>query len=278
MLWLGEAIDYIKNLAQHALDPRPINIVGARHTTYLAIPSHYDEKGQGSVSEISEDPKPRKHMAFTLGSFAKIVQRLIEEPKDSSIWVGPDRIYCVIDDNADDSTYRENTITLPLTPSPMFAALHALRGTKFGQKEFLKWLNHDATTSAIDPENLDMIIRNIKFAQSTETQLSGEKNSVDKMGKSVRAEASSPHGTIPDRLRFSFNPYPALSEDFEGQVTVECSLHVDLANEAIVLRPLPGQMELAQCEAMRQVLEEVEKVANGVVVFCGSEGTGIYED
>lgn len=214
-------------------------------------------------------PAARKHTITTLESLAGAYERYTPSDKPS-VWVTLTKVVVVIDD-ADHPDIgpvdRRHSLTLPITPSPLFDTLQKL---STGQKALLQSVRHDLKPSKIQPENFEATISKLRWETTDAT--TGEFGTVKStMGREVNSEVKSV-ADIPPEISVTFEPFPSLANVLQTMVTVECSVVVDPGDKTITVRPYSGQINLATCkavEALRSKIVELLK-ADEQTVFAGT--------
>jgi hypothetical protein len=211
----------------------------------------------------------RKHTITTLASLAGAFHRYTTADK-SSVWVTLTKVIVVIDDGEHpdlNPVDRRHSLTLPVTPSPLFDTLQKL---PTAQKPLLNAVRHDLKPSKIQPENFEATISKLKW-ETTDTTV-GEFGTVKStMGRETNSEVKS-GVDIPPEITVEFEPFPSLADILQTSVTVECSVVVDPGDKTVTVRPYPGQINLATCqavEALRAKIVELLK-ADETTVFAGT--------
>lgn len=265
---ISEAINSVQKLAEQATKKEspsvmPIDPNNPR-TVYLWNPHTLKIEEQGIRAAA------RKHTLTTLeslvGAFARYTE--METP---SVWVSLTKVTVVIDDahvekelaNAD----RRHTLTLPVTPSPLFDTLVKLPNT---QKALLSAVRHDLKPSRISPENFEATISKLKW-ETTDTTTGDFGTVKSTMGREVNSEVKS-QADIPPEVTVEFEPFPSLADVLQATVAVECSVVVEPGEKTISVRPYPGQINLATCKAVEILRGKIVELlaAEPTTVFAGT--------
>lgn len=230
----------------------------------------------GAVEKFDLNLKPRAHTLTTLQSLVGAYSRYTQDSPSASVWISLTQVVVILDDGSvseDDGSVsadygdRQNRLVLPLKPSPIFETLAKL---PCDQKGLVLAMRHDLRAAGIAPENFESVISKLHFEQSTKTEaVVGTVRSTLARERSSEVNAA---GDIPPELSISFEPFPALSEQMPGEVTVECSVVVDTEQEKIIVRPFPGQLDLAQFDAIELLRARLISMlgASEENVFAGS--------
>jgi len=223
----------------------------------------------GAVEKFDLNLKPRAHTLTTLQSLVGAYSRYTQDSPSASVWISLTQVVVILDDGSVSEDYgdRQNRLVLPLKPSPIFETLAKLPSD---QKGLVLALRHDLRAAGIAPENFESVISKLHFEQTSKTDaVVGTVRSTLARERSSEVNAA---GDIPPELSISFEPFPSLSEQMPGEVTVECSVVVDTEQEKIIVRPFPGQLDLAQCDAIELLRARLISMlgASEENVFAGS--------
>jgi hypothetical protein len=214
-------------------------------------------------------PASRKHTVTTLASLAGAFARYTTGEKPS-VWVTLTKVVVVIDDGEHPDLSlctRRHTLTLPVTPSPLFDTLGKL---PTGQKALLNAVRHDLKPSKISPENFEATISKLRWETTDAT--TGEFGTVKStMGREINSEVKS-QADIPPEITVEFEPFPSLADMLQTTVTVECSVVVDPAEKTVSVRPYPGQINLATSQAVEALRAKIVEMLNAdeKTVFSGT--------
>lgn len=221
------------------------------------------------VEALKVLPPSRGHQLLTLLSLANAVQRF-SDMELVSLWCSLDRVVALCDDGP--TSFRRDTLQLPLVKSPLWALLGSIGQKPMDQKTCYRVFKHDLATAVVAPAGFIDVISSMKFDSGQ--QISGEVSAVGKntFGKSVMAEARG-SAELPDEVDIAFDPWPANSIwEKPFQVAVKCSVFVDAVGATIAIVPQPGELELAKCKALDALCMRVAEVTdiNGSQVFAGT--------
>lgn len=233
--------------------------------------AHVYNAADGKIVEYDRKPPNRSHTLSTIASYADAYQRYaaLGEP---SVWVSLKSVVCVINDSDDE--FRQHRLTLPVSVSPLFATVNSLPGE---QEALLQAIRHDLKPAQIAPDTFELAIANLKW-QTTDTA-EGQYGTVKStMGRSINAEVKG-EKDIPPEIEVTFEPFPELCKEFQkygvpSTVTVVCSVHMVPADREIIVKPYPGQIGMAQAEAVellrRVIAEAVGDDVSASHVFAGT--------
>lgn len=258
---LKEMIDKLQSLTTRSLTP-----------TVLELDPHNPgrkfiwDPSSGKLIEQEISFPPRKHTITTLGSLKSAFERYTEDHQPS-VWVSLTAVVVLFADADGDG--RLQRLTLPVTPSPLFETVTKLPSNA---KQLVGVIRHDLKPGEITPPNFEAAISKIKWLKAS--QATGEFGTLKStMGREGTAEAV-PGGDLPPEITIGFEPFPGLSADrLDAHVEVVLSVAVDPENEAIHVRPYPGQIEQAKASAVEQLrakLIELLNVGDLDVVFAGT--------
>lgn len=260
MQMISEAIETIKDLAIRSKDVEIIPIDKNNPSTVYVY-----KYADGSITEYTTATPPRSHRLTTIPSFAAAFASY--GSKASSVFVCLTDVVAVLDDEA----YRQSRLTLPVAPSPVFQTVANMTGPA-SQKQLLGILRHDLRPCDIAPDTLEVAVANLRweFHDVTESAIGTVKST---MGRNVNAEVKG-EGAIPLEITITFHPFPALAEQIETLVSVDCSVSIDAEAKAITVRALPGQIDLAKAAAVESLRACIAKAINddGSRVFSGTVG------
>lgn len=264
---LSDAINSIRILADQAAEKEAPTVMpldpNNPDTAYLWNPHTL------KIEEHALHAKARTHTVTTLESLAGAYSRYTAN-HTPSVWVTLTKVAVVIDDmdNPDfGPDQRRHSLTLPVTPSPLFETLGKL---PTGQKELLTAVRHDLKPSKISPETFEATISRLQW--ETKDTTTGEFGTVKStMGREVNSEVKSQQD-IPPEVAIEFEPFPALANVLQVLVTVECSVIIEPSEKKITVRPYPGQIDLAKCKAVEALRAKIVELleADAVTVFSGT--------
>lgn len=255
---LEEMLTKVESMARAGLSPSVLSLdKNDSRTAYLWNPR--SEK----LDKVELRRPDRRHTVTTLTSLAGAFARYTVAAVPS-VWVSLSSVCVVMDDDSGDS--RTDRISLPVTPSPLFDKLGSIPTQ---QKPLLNAIRHDLKPSKIAPESFELSIAALIW-ETTDTTEGNYGTVKSTMGRKVNSEVKS-GGDTPPEVTVSFEAFPALSDDFDCIVDVECSVIVDPSEKTITVRPYPGQLDMAKAiavEALRTHVAESLK-ATETTVFAG---------
>lgn len=257
---LKEFLTEIVGLAHKSRDPKLLPMPPGADPALAQLFNPTD----GCVTQITIYPPDRKHKVFTLDSLR--LAHMQYSGVDSTIWCAMSQIVLVLFDG--DASFRRNTVTMALQPSPLFQSLRSRNGNEMDQEELVKFLRHDMSQATITPEQFTKAIQSLKFSQSQE--ISGQVTGVSKstFGKSTMAEVTGA-AELPEQVTFSFEPWPnsrIWPKGMSPLVSITCSVFTDASEGTITLTALPGEFEAAEAAALDELCD---RVAEGVGIDRG---------
>lgn len=205
----------------------------------------------------------------TVESLAAALKHYDDNETTIAIWVSLDRVVAVFHDVLED--YRDDRITLPLHPSPVFGTLRTMEKNTYEQQQLLQVLRHDLKPTTITPEGFDLAVSALKFSTVDDEEGKFTANKSDSMGRSIRAEVE---GNL-DRFQtvnVAFLPYPALIDEVPEEVSVGCGVNLLVRDRRIRVAPYPGELEKAETTAVDLVRKAIEDALPSYKgrVFCGT--------
>lgn len=268
---LKEALLELVGMANKAAQPRLLPVPDDADPSKVFLHNPAD----GKITEIEVLPPSREHKVLTLESMAKAVRSYNHGPEADNtpaMWCSLKSITLIVDDCI--HSFRRDTVTMVLTPSPIFDAVAGVSGRKQAQEVLYRFLKHNLHNSDISPGSFISLISNLKFSSSQE--IAGQVSAVAKntFGRSTMSEVTGA-AELPETIAIEFAPWPnsRIWEKNEGPtVTLTCSVYVDATEGTITLSLLPGEIEAAQADAIEDLCERVQEVT-GVTsdrVFAGT--------
>lgn len=255
---LKEFVEKIEGLSEAALLPQVINLdQGNNSIAYWWNPAE-------QMMAVTELKRPaRHHSVTTLASLAGAYARYRTDAP--SVWVSLTGIVVQADDGQDD--FRRDQIGLKVVPSPLFTTLEKIPSD---QEQLINCLRHDFKLSNITPESFELAIANLRWETSdiAENQLGTVRST---MGRSITAEVKS-QGDIPPEISVTFSPFPALVEEIDFAVTVDCSVTINAKGRTISVRPYPGSLDIAKAKSVEALRRKVTELleADETKVFAGT--------
>lgn len=263
---LAEFVNRLQQLSDAAMRPYMIELdVNDKRTAYVFNPA------TKAIQGIALQAAPREHHVLSLQSLKDAFDRY-GEGYTPSVWVDMDGVQIILDDEnlrseENTSDERKHSITLSVTPSPLFDALIQI---PCDQKALVYFLRHTLHGAVVTPENFQLAVSSLRW-QIVDTSVGQFGTLNSKMGKDITAEVT-PGGELPLEVGVSFLPFPALEDEgIDEEVQVVCSVHVEPEKKTISVKPFPGQMERARVKAVGMLVEKVaELLGEGVDVFAGT--------
>lgn len=208
---------------------------------------------------------PRGFVTDHAATIAGLCQQIdnLTDVSAARVYVGPDRIRVVWDDD------RRDSITMALPWSEPFALLakpEALAG--LGQRD-LVWMLRTAFRGMYAPSELLPTVRTIKFSSAgmaaTEIQHGRES-----MGRELQQEVVGA-GAIPEEVTFTVPVFADLVHERNFFATsVVCALDIDLDKQRFTLKPLPDEIAVARRRAVEWVCERIRHLCPAATVFEAS--------
>lgn len=259
---LAELHRQIEDLAKRASGAKVIEVPDNN----LGVARVYNPV-DGTITDFKRLPPNRNHKLSTIASFADAFRRYAEG-EDPSVWVSLASVTCILNDAGDD--FRQHRLTLPVAVSPLFATVEDLPEE---QKELLQAIRHDLKPAEITPDTFELAIANLRW--ETTDVAEGQYGTVKStMGRQINAEVKG-EKDIPPEIEVQFEPFPELSAEFQAAgvrstVKIVCSVHMVPADREIVVRPYPGQIGMAQADAVELLRQVIAKAIESESVFAGT--------
>lgn len=263
---LREAIGTIAELTKNATVAKTIDL-----SLNNPAVSHVYNAADGKIVEYDRKPPNRGHTLSTIASFADAYKRYAEMA-NASVWVSLKSVVCIINDGEDQ--FRQNRLTIPVAVSPLFGTVG---GLPVDQEQLLQAIRHDLKPAQITPDTFELAIANLKW-QTTDTAEGSYGTVKSSMGRQINAEVKG-EKDIPAEIEVTFEPFPELTKEFQqygvrSTVQVDCSVHMVPAEREIIVQPYPGQIGMAQADAVellrRVISEAVGDDVSASHVFAGT--------
>jgi hypothetical protein len=178
-----------------------------------------------------------------------------ERSEDSAIFVSSSKVVFIADffDGHHQTEFR-----LPLHPSPLFKFLGV---TVTGDlKDVLRRYRFELSGNSVEVSPSDVFekLSYLKFEQQSEQQHTVRTND-EGVSKSMKAKVSGA-SEIPAGFVVAFNAYPSLDEQISNvgnRVEINMDIHVDPTSGKITIRPIPGDIDQAETQALNAVRNEI---------------------
>lgn len=239
---LVEFLDRVVALADERRRPQVLKPEQEPEHVYLLTTPN------GGVQRHRAEPKPRRHLASSLGSLADVANTMRSSP--ACAWYSRKEVVLLLDD-----TDRRDSVSLALTLSYPLRALQGLETNRtlwFSQKDFINFLRIDLAGCLGAAGNLLAIVRQLKFRQLA--QSAGDiQHGKASLGKAIEAELTGA-GSLPEQVVLHV---PVFLNLLLPTQPVLCALDIDPTNEKLALIPLPGTLEQALRGAESAIAEQL---------------------
>jgi hypothetical protein len=228
--------------------------------------AYYANNLDGIIHDYQLVPPPRKHCVTTIASFGAAFAAYAGGAK--AVWVSLEKIVGVFNDGEKDP--RNQTLEMAVVKSEIFWVLADIDDTN-DQRELLALLRHDLKPTKITPDGFELAVSNLTWEENrtTEGNFGVVKSS---MGKQITGEVRGERD-IPLEVSVEFDAFPALANEFEAIVKVDCSVTIDPLEQTITVKPYPGQLDQAKAKAvelLRAKIAEVVGDPDGAKTFAGT--------
>ncbi len=250
---IEEALNFLADQAVSAAVPKQITSGDDRKILYAI---------GGEIREIESKPLPRNH---TLGHFdevANVAGRFGEGDNKPVVWVGPEKVVVVIDDES----HRLEKATLPLVKSEAFKRLESLRSAPapalMDQKAFVRLLRIDLA-GTLDPGALLNMVRNVRWSSQSDGSIGRQRES---LGSEITARCQDGKD-LPEEVTLRLPVY--ITQGARLEKPVRCSVEVEPADCKLRLLPLPNELERVLQDTLDDIAAAIAERIEDIPVYLG---------
>jgi hypothetical protein len=256
MSLLKDAIETLFGYGKQSVKPTVLEIPNTPGKRILITPA--------GEKEIDIPRSKRQMQLETLQSFVDACKTYRDGP-NSSIWVTPERITMVVDENTDHTDSVVMELQYSQSAQILFDA-DLRKGAKLTQRQFVTLLRNELFGQV--PGSLLEKISKIEASSGSKTT-SEASHGRDKGTREYQAEIVG-SAELPEQFRVSF---PLFGNVRTEKSEVECSLSVDPNTLEFTIRPLPEEMTIASQKAIMDLQDQIAKFftddPSAVPVFLG---------
>jgi hypothetical protein len=250
----AESIEKIQKTAVEAATPELLGIPNDPRRAYI-----YDRLGD-QMQEVHLKPSPRQYNVENLASLAQLAAT--DEATKPACWVNEKTVTLQYDE-----LDRHDTAVLWLQLSRQAASLLGLdtRMEYFDQRDFIQTLRF---LLGADPAIVDKF-RKIVWKGSTagHSHAGTQKQS---LGREIEGRAAGADGELPETVTVEV-PFFSNPDFLDTKFRVELAIEIDVDNQAILVKPLPGEMDKVHKLALDTVERMTIKAIDGAApVYLGN--------
>ena len=254
---LAEFIHSIASMARAASSTQIVRIPGMRR---LLVRS-------GDKVETIDLPPVRRRATFD--SFSDVVNLSLDKAvcPEPEIYVGEDSIFVFTDRNS-----RTEAVRMRLQVSHPFAAMEALArsltGSGFTPKALIRHLRFELPLPGFAP--LLKSLAKVDFARRSDGKQTVS-HGRESLGRQVEAVVQGVE-QIPETVHVTCPVFANGGLREMSEAEIEVGVFIDVDKETIELRPIAGELEMAQRTAVGRIAAELRAALPDVPVFTGEPG------
>jgi hypothetical protein len=255
---LAETMEKLRILSVKAADLKPVPFEDDRTRLFY-------ECNSGQLLERAVPPPPRDHRVDTVADFIAAAIRAMTGAVwngNPIIWHSGQQVVLIMDDAAD----RRDRVTLELDTAPQFQSLMNLEAAALTQRQALQVLRIELDGCGVAPEII-AAVRQLRFSSSRASGSTVErgKESFDSDVLKEVVGFTSAHEFSNISVSVYQNP-----DLLSARHLIRCVFDVDLAEEKVLFRPVPGELTVAVQDAQAAIRGTIHKAVPGLPIFWGT--------